>query len=237
MKKLFSLLLVSVLTTAIASAQDVPPPPPAPQGDAVPPAPRQEKPAPDATPAERKMSPRKQNFLMWRAFSQLSEEERTMLVKLQREDPEQFRTILRGKAEALFAAEQKRQEELRGLLAVGTSSYWEEHFTFGRASVRQPKRMGRGALDLVIINTVVPFLYAYGQHRQEESLCERATMLLETLKAEDNYITRMWSGAGLPVSTAADSQALIQLQKEYCDRKDCLRCRFGYEYLKWKENR
>ncbi len=117
MKKLFSLLLVSVLTTAIASAQDVPPPPPAPQGDAVPPAPRQEKPAPDATPAERKMSPRKQNFLMWRAFSQLSEEERTMLVKLQREDPEQFRTILRGKAEALFAAEQKRQEELRGLLA------------------------------------------------------------------------------------------------------------------------
>ena len=79
MKKLFSLLLVSVLTTAIASAQDVPPPPPAPQGDAVPPAPRQEKPAPDATPAERKMSPRKQNFLMWRAFSQLSEEERAEL--------------------------------------------------------------------------------------------------------------------------------------------------------------
>ena len=94
--------------------------------------------------------------------------------------------------------------------------------------------MGRGALDLIIINTIVPFLYAYGQHRQEEALCERATLLLETLKAENNYITRMWSGAGLPVSTAADSQALIQLQKEYCDRKDCLRCRFGYEYLKRK---
>lgn len=130
--------------------------------------------------------------------------------------------------------EARTADELRQLLAVGTSSYWEEHFTFGKTSVRQPKQMGRGALDLVIINTVVPFLYAYGQHRQEESLCERATALLETLKAENNYITRMWSGAGLPVSTAADSQAIIQLQKEYCDRKDCLRCRFGYEYLKRK---
>ena len=132
--------------------------------------------------------------------------------------------------------EARTADELHELLAVGTSSYWEEHFTFGRASVHQPKRMGRGALDLVIINTVVPFLYAYGQYRQEESLCERATMLLETLKAENNYITRMWSGAGLPVSTAADSQALIQLQKEYCDRKDCLRCRFGYEFLKQRGN-
>ncbi len=130
--------------------------------------------------------------------------------------------------------EARTADELRQLLSVGTSSYWEEHFTFGKTSVRQLKQMGRGALDLVIINTVVPFLYAYGQHRQEESLCERATALLETLKAENNYITRMWSGAGLPVSTAADSQALIQLQKEYCDRKDCLRCRFGYEYLKRK---
>ncbi len=130
--------------------------------------------------------------------------------------------------------EARTADELRQLLSVGTSSYWEEHFTFGKTSVRQSKQMGRGALDLVIINTVVPFLYAYAQHRQEESLCERATALLETLKAENNYITRMWSGAGLPVSTAADSQAIIQLQKEYCDRKDCLRCRFGYEYLKRK---
>lgn len=39
---------------------------------------------------------------------------------------------------------------------------------------------------------------------------------------------------GLPVRTAGDSQALIQLKKEYCDRKDCLRCRFGYEYLRRK---
>ncbi len=77
------------------------------------------------------------------------------------------------------------------------------------------------------------FLYAYGLHKADERLCERAS-LLEELKAENNYVTRMWSGAGIPVQTAADSQALLQLQKEYCDKKKCLYCRFGYEYLRHK---
>jgi hypothetical protein len=45
----------------------------------------------------------------------------------------------------------------------------------------------------------------------------------------------MWQQVGLPVQTAGDSQALIQLKKEYCDKKDCLRCRFGYEYLRRSE--
>ena len=55
---------------------------------------------------------------------------------------------------------------------------------------------------------------------------------LEQLKAEDNHITRNWQEVGLTVENAGDSQALIQLKNEYCDRRDCLRCRFGYEYLK-----
>ena len=65
-------------------------------------------------------------------------------------------------------------------------------------------------------------------------MCDRATDFLEELKAENNYVTRLWSGAGLPVHTAAASQALLQLQKEYCDKKKCLYCRFGYEYLRKK---
>lgn len=85
---------------------------------------------------------------------------------------------------------------------------------------------------LLIINSVVPILCAYGEERGEEEYRERAIELLEELKAEENYILRQWRACGLKVDTAADSQALIQLKREYCDRKDCLRCRFGYEYLK-----
>jgi hypothetical protein len=71
-----------------------------------------------------------------------------------------------------------------------------------------------------------------GRHRQKEVWCDRAFDFLEQLKAEQNHIVRMWAECGLEASSAGDSQALIQLKKEYCDKKDCLRCRFGYEYLK-----
>jgi hypothetical protein len=86
--------------------------------------------------------------------------------------------------------------------------------------------------NLLIINTIVPLLYAYGVHRREENLIQKAIALLQELPAEDNYILRQWKACGLSVETAADSQALIQLKREYCDRKDCLRCRFAYEFLK-----
>lgn len=87
-------------------------------------------------------------------------------------------------------------------------------------------------LELLVINTAVPTIFAYGRHHAKEHLCERAYNLLELLKAENNNIVRMWAECGLEVNDAGGSQALIQLKKEYCDHKNCLRCRFGYEYLK-----
>ena len=86
--------------------------------------------------------------------------------------------------------------------------------------------------NLILINTVIPLLYAYGMHIQDQRLMDKATCLLTQLPPENNYIIRQWRGCGLTVASAADSQALIQLKREYCDRADCLRCRFGYEYLK-----
>ena len=110
--------------------------------------------------------------------------------------------------------------------------YWETHYTFGSTSSKTEKHLTYGSLNLLMINTAIPMLFAYGRHQGKEVLCDRAFDFLEQLKAENNYIIRMWQQVGLPVQTAGDSQALIQLKKEYCDKKDCLRCRFGYEYLK-----
>lgn len=140
------------------------------------------------------------------------------------------------KERSLFSRvmEAETLKEVRSILLAQASSYWEEHFIFGKPSSSREKRIGMSAQNLLIINTVVPFLYAYGLHKADERLCDRATSFLEELKAENNYVTRLWSGAGLPVHTAADSQALLQLQKEYCDKKKCLYCRFGYEYLRRK---
>ena len=123
-------------------------------------------------------------------------------------------------------------EQLHNLLSTHVTPYWETHFTFGAESKRSDKHLSASSLNLLIINTAIPVLFAVGRHRQKEQLCDRAFDLLEQLRAEQNHIIRMWQECGLPVSTAGDSQALIQLKREYCDRRDCLRCRFGYEYLK-----
>lgn len=126
-------------------------------------------------------------------------------------------------------------KELRDLLRGGTSLYWLTHYVLGEPSPARPKTLSDASIDLLIINTVVPFLYAYGKHKGEERLTERAGNLLEQLKPENNYIIRLWKECGLQAAHAGDSQALIQLKKNYCDTKKCLFCRIGYEYFKKKE--
>ena len=123
-------------------------------------------------------------------------------------------------------------KQVRDLLRGGTSEYWLTHYRFGETSPSHPKSLSNKSIDLLIINTVIPFLYAYGKHKAQEALCQRASLFLEELKPEDNYIIRLWQECGLKASHAGDSQALIQLKKNYCDLKKCLYCRIGYEYLK-----
>jgi hypothetical protein len=126
-------------------------------------------------------------------------------------------------------------QDMAGLsecLQTQVTPYWETHYTFGSESIRLTKRLSTTSIQLLIINTCIPMLFAYGRHSSREDLCDRAFDFLEQLKAEQNHIIRMWQECGLEVKSAGDSQALIQLKREYCDRKDCLRCRIGYEYLR-----
>ncbi|MBP5277116.1 MAG: DUF2851 family protein [Prevotella sp.] len=123
-------------------------------------------------------------------------------------------------------------DDIRRLLETNVTPYWETHFTFGSTTCKTEKNLSHKTQDLLIINTVVPVLFAYGRAHGKERLCDRAFDILEIIKPENNYIVRMWEMCGLTVTCAGDSQALIQLKREYCDKKDCLRCRFGYEYLK-----
>ena len=125
-------------------------------------------------------------------------------------------------------------DELKQVLKSQVTPYWETHYAFGSTSTKSEKHLSYGSINLLMINTAIPMLFAYGRHTAKEVLCDRAFDFLEQLKAENNHIIRMWQQVGLPVKSAGDSQALIQLKKEYCDKKDCLRCRFGYEYLRRK---
>ena len=126
----------------------------------------------------------------------------------------------------------KTIKELQQLFLITTTPYWQTHYTFGHESSKSEKRLSSHSRNLIILNTAIPMFFAYGRHHSREELCDRAFDLLEQLRPEDNHMIRTWQQCGLMVSNAGDTQALIQLKKEYCDRRDCLRCRFGYEYLK-----
>jgi hypothetical protein len=98
--------------------------------------------------------------------------------------------------------------------------------------------ISKGSRTLIIINTVANLLYAYDLHLGTYNYRTRAVEFLEQLPGEKNYILRQWKTCGMNVGTAYDSQALIQLKKEYCDHAKCLECRFGFEYIShlMKEN-
>ena len=122
--------------------------------------------------------------------------------------------------------------ELYDLFITRVTPYWETHYSFGCESKKSEKHLSKQSVNVVILNTAIPVLFAYGRYKNDEALCERALLLLEELKAEDNNITRMWKECGMEIKTAADSQAIVQLKKNYCDNRDCLRCRIGYEFIK-----
>ncbi|MCR5680165.1 MAG: DUF2851 family protein [Prevotella sp.] len=123
-------------------------------------------------------------------------------------------------------------EQLRQLMLTHVTPYWETHYNFGCTSAPSRKQLSAASADLIIINTAIPVLFAVGRHRQKDELCDRAFDLLEQLRPEKNHIITLWQECGLDVKSAGDSQALIQLKREYCDKRECLRCRFGYEYLR-----
>lgn len=124
--------------------------------------------------------------------------------------------------------------ELRNILQAQPDGYWRYHLQFGGTATTGAAPLKNNHLDLLIINTIVPLLYTYGKHRRQPQLCSKAEDILYSLSNENNSITRWWAQNGVCVSCAADTQALIQLQKEYCNKHRCHECHFAYAYLKEK---
>lgn len=122
-----------------------------------------------------------------------------------------------------------KMDELYNLFQMEVSSYWKTHYVFGKESKTSSKKLSKSSIDILLINVVVPMLFAYGKHHNELEFCEQALHFLEEIKPESNAIVSHFSSLNFEITSAYDSQAIIQLKQHYCDRKDCLRCRFAYE--------
>lgn len=123
-------------------------------------------------------------------------------------------------------------KDVKTLLDVTASTYWDQHYTFDNLSPAKPKKMGDSMIRNIIINTIVPTLFAYGHLRQEQEYKDRALQWLEAVEAEENSITRGFAQCGVTSRSAFASQALIELKNRYCDHKRCLDCAVGNALLK-----
>ena len=122
--------------------------------------------------------------------------------------------------------------EIKALFRLLPSDYWLTHYQFSHVSTSSEKWIGDKARDILLINTVVPLYFAYGQHKKLPEYCGRAIRLLESIQPERNHIITTFQQGGISVKHAGDTQALIQLRREYCEKRKCLYCRIGFRLLK-----
>lgn len=123
------------------------------------------------------------------------------------------------------------EKALREIFSVSLSGYWANHFSFGKPSATESRALSNASIDIVLINTVAPLLYARGEALRDDSLAQKAVSLLQSLRPENISIVKHFVFAGIKCPDALTSQALIQLRREYCEARKCLYCRIGHRLL------
>ena len=123
------------------------------------------------------------------------------------------------------------EKEMRALFEVELSGYWIKHYTFGKPNERATATLSRSSIDIILINTVAPLLYAYGELTGNYEMTDKAIKLLEDLRAESNSIVSHFVAYGIDCPDALTSQALVQLKREYCDARKCIYCKIGHHLL------
>jgi hypothetical protein len=121
--------------------------------------------------------------------------------------------------------------EVRGLFTVTANDFWHYHYRLDKPAAFAPKTLGGPMIGNILINTVIPALYAYGVHMNDDACIRKSLDWLECAAPEENSATRVFfSGPAKPAS-ARDTQAMLELRQNYCQRRRCLECEIGNRLL------
>ena len=123
-------------------------------------------------------------------------------------------------------------QDIKKWFDVAANDYWHYHYRFDQPSSFKKKNLGAAMIDNILINTVCPVLFAYGHFHNEQKYKDRALQWLEEITSESNSITKGFHQLGLENKNAHDSQAMLEMKTQYCDRKMCLNCSIGNSILK-----
>ena len=121
--------------------------------------------------------------------------------------------------------------ELEQMLRVKASAFWDTHHLFEKNVAPAPKYLGAQSVQILIINSIVPYMQALGRADMSKSYIDRAENLLLQVDAESNHIIKNWIKFGVKPRNARETQGLIQLHHQFCSQKACLHCIFGVYVL------
>jgi hypothetical protein len=154
--------------------------------------------------------------------------------------PDNFPTIrlsqlanLYHKHQNLFSkiTEAKTLEEMYSLFNVSVSEYWQTHYIFDKKSTKKIKSISKAFIDLIVINTVIPVKFIYAKSIGKEN-AEEIIDLLQAIAPEKNNVIDKFKSIGIQSKNAFETQFLLQLKNEYCNKSRCLECAIGINLLK-----
>jgi hypothetical protein len=114
---------------------------------------------------------------------------------------------------------------------VFASDYWLNHYQFDKESPKKKKPLSKSFIDLIVMNTIIPLQFAYAKSQGKE-ISEDLISLLNEVAPEKNAIIDKFSFFGIKAKSAFETQSLLQLKNEYCNKSKCLECAVGMELLK-----
>jgi hypothetical protein len=122
-------------------------------------------------------------------------------------------------------------KKLRQVICVKPSGYWADHYVFGKKSDCALTAVGENQFHKLLINVVIPFRIAWSKIFPGSTQTQEAIELLNELPAENNKVIRLWQKKGISAKNALQSQALLELKVNGCDKRKCLSCNFGNYFL------
>lgn len=139
---------------------------------------------------------------------------------------------LYNKHQNLFSKiiEINKLEDFYKLFKVSTSEFWKTHYTFQKVSKTSTKTLSKSFVDLLLINTILPIKFSYAKQNGEE-IDSEIIKIATAIISEKNNIISAFNNLKKVSKSSLDSQALIQLKTEYCDKNKCLKCAVGNQFL------
>lgn len=153
--------------------------------------------------------------------------------------PNNFPTIRLSQLTALYVKHHnlfqklisaKTLKEVYELCNVVASSYWDNHYVFGKKSGKREKRLSKKFIDLLIINTILPLKFCIAKHLGKD-INDELIQIMTSIKNESNAIVSGYTKLGVTITNAMESQATIELYTNYCTKNKCLQCAVGSSLL------